>query len=56
MSVQGQGGRAFQPAGILVYFEELKHETNTEIGLKDIFEIRSLVKCYIATINDTVYQ
>ena len=36
---QGQGGLEFQPAGILLYFEELKRESNTEIGTKDIFEI-----------------
>ena len=32
---------AFQSAGILLYFEELKRENNTEIGIKDIFEIGS---------------
>jgi hypothetical protein len=36
---QGQGDLEFQPAGILLYFEELKREKNTEIGTKDIFEI-----------------
>jgi hypothetical protein len=39
--VQGQGDLEFQPAGILLYFEELKRESNTEIGAKDIFEIGS---------------
>jgi len=37
--VQDQGGVAFQAAGILLYFEELKLDTNTGIGPKDIFEI-----------------
>ena len=40
--VQGQGGVTFQPAGILLYFEELKREPNAEIGPKDIFEIASI--------------
>mgnify|MGYP001822596300 CR=1 FL=1 len=38
---QGQGDLEFQPAGILLYFEELKREINTEIGIKDIFKIGS---------------
>jgi hypothetical protein len=38
---QGQGDLEFQPAGILLYFEELKRESNTEIATKDIFEIGS---------------
>jgi hypothetical protein len=36
--VQGQGGSAFQSAGILGYVVELKRGTNAEIGLKDILE------------------
>ena len=43
--VQDQGGRTFQSAGILLYFEELKREPNPatggNIGLKDIFEMAS---------------
>jgi hypothetical protein len=35
--VQVQGGIEFQPAGILMYFEEFKLGTNTEIGTKDFF-------------------
>ena len=35
---QGQGGRAFQPTGILLYFEELEREPNKEIEPKDIFK------------------
>jgi preprotein translocase subunit Sec61beta len=31
----------FQSAGILSYFEELKHDPNTEIGPKDIFKMAS---------------
>ena len=38
---QDQGDLEFQPAEILLYFEELKRENNTEIGTKDIFEIGS---------------
>ena len=38
---QGQGDLEFQPAGILLYFEELKREINAEIGIKDIFKIGS---------------
>ena len=38
---QGQGERAFQSAGILLYFEELKCELNAEIESKVIFEISS---------------
>ena len=40
--VQDQGGLTFQPAGILLYFEELKRESNTEIGPKEIIEITSI--------------
>ena len=29
---------AFQSAGILLYFEELKQEFNADIGPKDLFE------------------
>jgi len=39
--VQGQGERTFQPAGIRSYFEEMKRESNTEIGLKDTYEMAS---------------
>jgi len=39
--VQDQGGIAFQAAGILEYFEELKRNPNTDIGPKDIFETAS---------------
>ena len=39
--VQSQGGFKFQSAGILLYFEELKREHNTEFGPKDIYEIVS---------------
>ncbi len=35
---QDQGDNEFQPAGILMYFEELERESNTEIGTYDIFE------------------
>jgi hypothetical protein len=38
---QGQGDLEFQSAGILLYFEALKRESNTEIGTKDIFETAS---------------
>jgi signal transduction histidine kinase len=38
---QGQGDLEFQPPEILLYFEELKRESNTEIGTKNIFEIGS---------------
>ena len=41
MLVQGQGGPEIQPAGILMYSEELKRGPNTEIGPKDIFKIAS---------------
>jgi hypothetical protein len=41
--VQVQGGPELQPAGILKYSEELKQGTNTEIGLKNFFEIASNV-------------
>ena len=37
--VQGQGGSAFQPVGILMYVEDLKEGPNAEIGLKDFFEL-----------------
>jgi len=37
--VKYRGGAKFQPAGILLYFEELKRGTNKEIGPKDFFEI-----------------
>jgi len=36
--LQNQGDNEFQPAGILLYFEELERESNTEIGTKDILE------------------
>ncbi len=39
--VQDQGGIVFQSAGILSYFEELKHDPNTDIGPKDIFKMAS---------------
>ena len=39
--VQRQGGPAFQPGGILEYFEDLKREPNTGYGPKDFFEIAS---------------
>jgi hypothetical protein len=39
--VQGQDDLEVQPAGILLYFEELKREINIEIETKDIFEIGS---------------
>jgi hypothetical protein len=39
--VQYQGGAKLQPAGILKYSEELKRRPNTEIELKDIFEMAS---------------
>jgi hypothetical protein len=38
---QGQGGSKFQPTGILKHFEELKRDSNAEIGFKDIFETAS---------------
>jgi len=40
---QDQGGVKFQPADILMYFEELKQEPNVEIGFKDFFEMGSIV-------------
>jgi hypothetical protein len=39
--VQGQGGREFQPGGILLYFEDLERAPNAEIEPKDFFEIAS---------------
>jgi hypothetical protein len=39
--VQGQGGCAFQSAGILWYFEALKRAPKTEIEPKDNFEMPS---------------
>ena len=42
---QVQGGPELQPAGILKYSEELKQGTNTEIGLKNFFEIASSIFC-----------
>ncbi len=39
--VQGQGGAEFQPAGILLYVEDLKRGHNAGIGPKDFFEIAS---------------
>ena len=39
--VQGQGGNEFQPAGILMYVEELKRVPNAGIEPKDFFEIAS---------------
>jgi hypothetical protein len=39
--VQVQGGTEFQPADILMYFEELKLGLKTEIGTKDFFEMVS---------------
>jgi hypothetical protein len=41
--VQNQDGNEFQTGGILSYFEDLKRAPNTEIGLKDLFEIASRV-------------
>ena len=38
---QGQGEAEFQPTGILMYVEELKRRSNTEIGAKDFFEMVS---------------
>jgi hypothetical protein len=40
--VQGQGGTEFQPAGILMYVEDLNRRPNAEIGLKDFFESASI--------------
>ena len=39
IQVQDQGGFTFQPAGIMKYVEELKRESNTDIGAEDIFEM-----------------
>jgi hypothetical protein len=39
--VQNQGGAEFQPAGILMYVEDLKRGPNIEFGPKDFFEIAS---------------
>ncbi len=39
--VQDVGGFGFQTAGILRYIEDLKPESNTQIGPKDFFEIAS---------------
>ena len=36
--VQDQGGAKSQPAGILLYFEELRRGPNTDIGPKDHFD------------------
>ena len=38
---QGQGRSECQPAGILKSVEDLKRGANTEIGLKNIFEMTS---------------
>jgi hypothetical protein len=38
--VQDRGGFAFQTGGILEYSEDLKSDTNNDIGPKGIFEIR----------------
>ena len=38
---QGQGEAEFQPTGILMYVEELKRRSNTEIGANDFFEMVS---------------
>ena len=35
---QDQGGAKSQPAGLLLYFEELRRGPNADIGAKDIFE------------------
>jgi hypothetical protein len=39
MSVQGQGGDWFQPAGILEYVEDLKPVSNAEIEPTGIFRL-----------------
>ncbi|CAD7844936.1 MAG: hypothetical protein [Olavius algarvensis Delta 4 endosymbiont] len=39
--VQNQGGREFQPGGILEYFEDLNRAPNAAFGLKDFFEMAS---------------
>ena len=45
--VQHQDGAEFQPAGIHQYVEDLKRETNAEIGPKDNFETASIINpCY----------
>ena len=39
--VQDRGGAEFQTGGILLYVEDLKRDTNKDIGPKDIFELGS---------------
>jgi len=39
--VQDRGGAEFQTGGILLYVEDLKRDTNKDIGPKDIFEMAS---------------
>jgi len=39
--VQDRGGAEFQTAGKLFYVEDLKRDTNKDIGPKDIFEMGS---------------
>jgi len=40
--VQDQGVAEFQPAGILMYVEDLKQGHNTDIGPIDFFDIASM--------------
>ena len=49
--VQDRDGVKFQTGGILQYFEDLKRDTNKEIGPKDIFEMASNYEnCLIKTV------
>ena len=49
--VKYRGGAKLQPAGILLYFQELKRGTNKEIGPKDFFEIASTNKFLLEVSN-----
>jgi hypothetical protein len=42
--VQDRGGAEFLTGGILLYVEDLKRDTNKDIGPKDIFEMGSSVE------------
>ena len=52
---QDQGGSEVQPAGILKYSEELKRRPNTEIGLKDFFEIAYSHKPSVVRIRGVIF-
>ncbi|MGD8524033.1 MAG: hypothetical protein PVF56_22980 [Desulfobacterales bacterium] len=50
--VQDRGGAEFQTGGILLYVEDLKRDTNKDIGPKDIFEMAS--SCFTHRISQAV--